>query len=171
MDSTDQFAHEVGAYGDWLMEGSDEGEDAAHAALVHLSRLLAAALALPALDFETPEIDAADVSDDEWQHAHDAARRLPLDLYKDVYDPKPDGVEAPVVSSLADDLADIYRDVVRGLRAYEVKDVEAAIWEWRFHLAHHWGAHATAAIRVLHQWLQANATDLLYRPLPDADEP
>ena len=171
MDSTDQFANEARDYRDWLMEGRDEGEAAAAAAFIHLSRLLAAALALPALEFETPEIDAADVSDDERRRAHTAAHRLPLDLYKDVYSPNLDETEEPVVGSLTDDLADIYRDVVRGLHAYEQKDVEAAIWEWRFNFAHHWGAHATAAIRVLQVWLQANAADLLYRPLADADEP
>ena len=171
MDSTDHFANEVRDFRDWLMDGDDEGEAAALAAFILLSRLLAAALALPGLEFETPEIDAADVSEDEWKDAYAAAGRLPVDLYRHFHDPSPDGLEEPTVGSLSDDLADVYRDVVRGLRAYEQKDVEAAIWEWRFNFAHHWGAHATAAIRVLQSWLQANAFSLLYRPLADADEP
>lgn len=170
MDNTDRFADEVRRYRDWLIEGDDEGEEAAYAAFVRLSCLLAAALALPGLEFETPEIDAADVSDDERQRAYDAAGRLPLDLYEDISDPSPESTTEPVVGSLSDDLADIYRDVVRGLLAYDVKDVEAAIWEWRFHLAHHWGSHATAAISVLHRWLRANAPHLLYQPLPNSEE-
>ena len=170
MDSIDQFANAARAYRDWLMEGSDEEEDAAAAGLIHLSRLLATALALPALEFETPEIDAADVPEDEWRRAFAAAGRLPVDLYKDLYDPEPDGTKEPIMGSLSDDLADIYGDVVRGLRAYEEKDIEAALWEWRFNFAHHWGAHATAAIRVLQQWLQANAPHLLYQPLADSEE-
>ena len=171
MDSTDQFANEVRDYCDWLMEGRDEEEASALAALILLSRLLAAALALPGLEFETPEIDAADVPEDEWKDALAAARRLPVDLYKEACSPSLDETEQPVVGSVANDLADVYRDVVRGLRAYEQKDIEAAIWEWRFNFAHHWGAHATAAIRVLQRWLQANACHLLYQPLADSDEP
>jgi len=37
----------------------------------------------------------------------------------------------------------------------------AAVWEWGFGFRHHWGEHATGAIRVLHAWLAANAFDRL----------
>jgi hypothetical protein len=64
--------------------------------------------------------------------------------------------ETPVVGSLSDDLADIYRDVVTGLRAYDRGDRAGAVWEWRFNLHAHWGAHATGAMRALHWWLCNN---------------
>jgi hypothetical protein len=32
-----------------------------------------------------------------------------------------------------------------------------AVWEWGFGLRHHWGEHATGAIRALHCRLAANA--------------
>ena len=77
--------------------------------------------------------------------------------------------EDPVVGDLSDDLSDIFRDVTCGLRAFDKGDLDNAMWEWQFGLAHHWGAHATAAIRVLHMWLQTNAPDLLQWPRADGE--
>ena len=59
-----------------------------------------------------------------------------------------------VAGSLADDLADIYRDINPGLKLYKRSPrgaKEAAIWHWRFSLIYHWGQHATGALRALQQ--------------------
>ena len=86
---------------------------------------------------------------------------LPLDFYGEVYDPTEITGEAPVTGSLSDDLEDIYRDVVTGLRAYQRGDRAGAVWEWSFNLHAHWGAHATGAMRALHWWLRNNARNRL----------
>jgi hypothetical protein len=65
---------------------------------------------------------------------------------------------------LADDLGDIYRDVTTGLRAFQAGHILQARWEWGFHFQHHWGEHATSAIRALHSWLEANSPDRLISP-------
>ena len=60
--------------------------------------------------------------------------------------------EEPVVESLADDFADIYRDVKAYLRIYEQGTTDAineAVWHWRFLLSSHWGRHATSALDAL----------------------
>jgi hypothetical protein len=78
-----------------------------------------------------------------------------------VFDPLSVPPDEPVVGSLSDDLCDVYREVVSGLREYEAGRRAQAVWEWGFGLRHHWGKHATGAIRALHRWLAANASDRL----------
>jgi hypothetical protein len=71
--------------------------------------------------------------------------------YKKVFDPTSDNTE-PIYGSLADDIADIYRDVQVGLL---LRDVKQACWEevvldWRLGFYSHWGKHAIDALEVIH---------------------
>jgi hypothetical protein len=50
---------------------------------------------------------------------------LPLNHYSTCFDPLIVPAEEPVVGSIPDDLADIWRDVKRGLALYEAGYVEA----------------------------------------------
>lgn len=53
--------------------------------------------------------------------------------------------------TLADDLADIWRDLKGPLLLLEDRGEEAdAVWEWRFSASTHWGTHAAEAIRAVH---------------------
>lgn len=165
MESIESFAVEVRLFERWLLEATDLQSDAAKEALVRLLALYAAALRLPPAwspDLEHGK-DAELLSDDEWHRALNASRRLPLDLYCEVFNPTvvdPDNNKSGV-GSLSDDLADIYRDVVTGLRAYERGERAEAVWVWSFLLHSHWGAHATSAIRALHWWLVENDPEKL----------
>jgi hypothetical protein len=72
-----------------------------------------------------------------------------LDIYRVVFDPY--DAEEPVTGSLADDLADIYRDIKSGFLALDRGDDEAdVIWEWRFSFGTHWGLHALRALYAIH---------------------
>lgn len=157
------FANAAAAFELWLLAGTDEGAEAARACLIRLLELYRAGLHLPSdRSLDADESQCVErFSDQEWRRAFDAAKRLPLDLYSKVFDPAEVPAEAPVVGSLADDLADVYRDVVTGLREYDRGNRAEAIWQWSFCLRTHWGAHATAAIRALHEWLSRNAPDRL----------
>ena len=77
-------------------------------------------------------------------------------MYGEVLDPLPVPPEEPVIGSIADDVIDIYRDVVTGLRAYQAGNKTGALWEWGGGFRHHWGEHATGAIRAIHAWLASN---------------
>jgi hypothetical protein len=77
-------------------------------------------------------------------------------LYGEVFNPLIVPPEEPVLGSLSDDITDIYRDVVTGLREYEAGRRTQALWEWGFGFQAHWGEHATGAIRALHCWLASN---------------
>ena len=53
--------------------------------------------------------------------------------------------------NLADDLADIWRDLKGPLLLLEDGGDEAdAVWQWRFSATTHWGTHAVEAIRAVH---------------------
>jgi hypothetical protein len=163
MDSVDRFADETARFEQWLIAGTDREADAVRECLIRLLELYRAGLSLPhdCSDEVEGRPDVERISDTEWQRAVEAARRLPFDFYGMVFDPTAMPPEDPVVGSIADDLADIYRDVVTGLRAHQQGDKAGAVWEWSFGLHSHWGAHATAAIFALHWWLRSNASNRL----------
>ena len=71
-------------------------------------------------------------------------------FYREMFAPYDLNEAEPVVGDLADDFADIYRDLRRGLGKWRLGDSAGAAWEWQFHFAAHWGEHATSAIRALH---------------------
>ena len=164
MDSVVNFADEAAAFERWLLSGTDREADAARECLIRLLQLYRAGLGLPAErsdELEGPaEIER--ITDVEWRRAYEASRRLPLGPYSNVFDPTEISAEQTlVIGSLSDDLADVYRDVVTGLRAYLQGNRAGAVWEWRFSLHTHWGAHATSAIHALHWWLANNAASHL----------
>jgi hypothetical protein len=56
-----------------------------------------------------------------------------------------------VILPIADDVADVWRDVKRGLLALgEGHRPDDVTWQWRFDFYSHWGRHATEALRALH---------------------
>ena len=163
MDPVERFAEEAAAFERWLLSGTDHEADAARECLIRLLELYRAGIALPPEWSEEPEesADVESMGDGERRRAYEAARRVPLDCYTEIFDPTMVPAEAPVFGSISDDLADIYCEVVAGLRAYRRGDRAGAVWEWSFGLHTHWGEHATGAIRALHWWLCHNAPNRL----------
>jgi len=163
MDSVDPFAAEAWRFREWALNGSDQAEWAARGALIRLTNLYAAALELPPAWNEelADQPIAKSVGEDECLEVTVACRRLPFDLYGEVFNTLPVPPEQPVVGSLTDDITDIYRDVITGLREYESGRRAQAVWEWGSGLRQHWGGHATGAIRALHCWLASNAVERL----------
>ncbi|MCW2753202.1 MAG: hypothetical protein JWQ32_613 [Marmoricola sp.] len=54
--------------------------------------------------------------------------------------------------SLADDLADVWRDLREGLDALTMNARwDDVAWEWRFGLDVHGGKHAVEAVRAIHE--------------------
>jgi hypothetical protein len=115
--------------------------------------------------------DLPDVNDDEattsrpsssspgaYAKARDRFAHLPLERYWDVFDPLVPEPEAPVSSSLGDDLGDIYADLVRGFEVLAERGIDAAVWEWRFHFHCHWGNHLVGAQRAIFLWLARQET-------------
>lgn len=105
-----------------------------------LAELLAAGFALP--DAEPSEVDLPQgPTHAEWTSAFTSAQTTLGEL--------PGGPEAYL--SVPDDLADVWRDLRRGLNALAAGTRwEDVAWEWKLGLQMHWGKHAEDALVALH---------------------
>lgn len=162
-DLVEQFAAEAALFEAWARDAADEGEWAAREALIRITRLYLAALHLPQewSDELSDQPEPDRVSQDEWRTIYERCARLPLNAYSEIFDSSIVPPEEPVMGSIADDIADIYDEVVSGLRAIQAGHRPEAVWVWVFGFRSHWGEHATGAIRALHCWLAENAVDRL----------
>jgi hypothetical protein len=154
----DAFHKAANAFCDWAENGSI-GAEAAHArrALCLLVDLYAAALTLPESPPCGSEVEALHVAQDDWQRLYARFGSLPFGYYGVVYDPHTVPPDQPLVGDLADDLADIYRDIKNGLMLWTAGHQVQAVWHWRHHFGFHWGRRGVDAIRALHIWLEQEA--------------
>ena len=140
-DATEQFcAWAEGSAGDKATEAA--------AARLHLARLYVGALGLSEA---TPDWDVSGPTDSEWRLMFQRFGALPFNYYSCV-DPHVVPGEEFFVGDLADDLADIWRDLKKGLAAYRAGDVAAAEGIWLFNFNAHWGRHAADALLALQSW-------------------
>ena len=95
--------------------------------------------------------------DDEWSARFRRFGALPFNYYGDVDEPQKIPPSNPTTGDLADDLADIYRDIKEGLSLAEADHLPEAMYSWRESFRTHWGRHASSAIRVLHIWCENEA--------------
>ncbi len=126
-----------------------------------LSRLYAAGHRLPEVNIENSvDIPAEfDVSTDEWKAVYGFVSELLgwqkfYRAYFDPTEPIDDTEQEPSIGDLADDLADIYRDIKPGLTTWDTNQDEfltSIVFDWKSPLFDtHWGLHAVSALHVLH---------------------
>ncbi len=149
VDEVKGFVGTVRRYCAWAEAPAEQQTEDLTIAQRLLAELHLSVLGLPTLDCGDDVDD--EVSHDEWKIVLQRFQGLPVDLYWDVFDPLEE--DAPGLNSLADDLADIYRDLKDGLVLYEGGKHLRAVWEWRFRFQIHWGAHLTGAQRAIHSYL------------------
>jgi hypothetical protein len=96
-----------------------------------------------------------DIGDEAWGGLYQSLKEKLGDsnLYWEVFDPITES-EA-IRASLADDIADVYRDLTKGPRCKKEDGaiVAEAVWEWRLLFYSHWGDHAISALRTIHRLL------------------
>ncbi len=92
------------------------------------------------------------MKDEEWGRLYNSLKEqlADWDLYWQVFDPRTDN-EA-IHGSLADDIADTFRDLKNGIRLKETDKVPLyeIIFSWRHEFYYHWGKHAVDALRTIH---------------------
>jgi hypothetical protein len=153
MGEIDQFIVAARAFVAWAESPASSNSRAeAVAARMFMAALIAAAIALPEGSLKTA---AADIPDDDYQRVYLRFGALPFNYYSDCFNPLVVPPEEPVVADLADDLADIWRDVKGGLLLYESGDQDSAAWHWSNDYSLHWGHHATAALYALQSWFSS----------------
>ena len=157
-DSITQFVAEAVRFETWARNSELKGEPAAREALIRIGCLYLAALQLPPAWTDElaihPEVERLTADENCRVTAY---KSIPIDMYGEVFDPLVLPPEVPVIGSIADDVIDIYREIVTGLRAYQSGNRAGALWEWGIGFHSHWGEHATGAIRAIHAWLASNA--------------
>ena len=108
-------------------------------------------LALQLPDTEARADDGEDVPNAEWRKVYGRFAVLPFNYYSSSDPLRVPSVET-MTGDLADDLADVWRDLVVGLGLFTSgRTLEAySAWRWRFDT--HWGQHAADGIHALHAW-------------------
>jgi len=137
--------------------------------LAEVERLLPAlystVLALPDVEPTDDQCQTERIPHEEWRVIHDQLREVlgARDEYREIYDPvavsDPAGAiergDEPVLVSLADDLADIWRELRAGLNTWSQADEmhrANILFEWRSMFSGHSGQHLVDALRVIHWW-------------------
>jgi Domain of unknown function (DUF5063) len=110
-----------------------------------------------------PAKDAsAEMSHEEWSALYNLLKEKlgQDDFYWTVFDPTSEDNEV-IRGTLADDLADVYRDVKESLLLVDknAMTAELAIWNWRLLFYSHWGDHAISALRAIHNLLDEKIED------------
>ena len=155
LEATNRFAACAREFCAWIEGGPCRpATDEVRFVLELLVNLYSAALALP--EGEAPNDEVEDTTHEEWLRLYQRCAFLPVGRYREVFNPLDDADDEPVTATIGDDLADIHRDIRRGLHRYQQSRPENAAWEWAFHFRAHWGHHATAALYALHAWWAEN---------------
>jgi hypothetical protein len=78
------------------------------------------------------------------------------DDYLEVFDDQINEMDGPVVSSLAENMADIYQDMKDFLLLYQTGTKEVmndALWECRNNFENFWGQKLVNALRAIHKFI------------------
>ena len=148
-DRLDAFFNTATAFCRWAEGESAAPDDEAETAFKLLGRLCVQVLEIPPL-FD--EEDAPELPHEEWLVVYKRFGSLPFNYYASYSEPHITSDPLPGTGDLADDLADIWRDLKGGLALYEKGNHAAAAWEWRNLYDIHWGRHATGALYALQCW-------------------
>ena len=152
MGNVENFVAAAREFSDWCVSSPASEVEEARAALSHLLRLYTLALDLRFPDDMDYDLEGESVDEAAWQVVYKRAAALPFNHYSSVFDPQVVPPEEPVVGDLADDIADIYRDLSEGLALSNTGHLPEAEWALLNSFQSHWGRHASSAIRALHCW-------------------
>jgi hypothetical protein len=122
----------------------------------HLASLIAFALVLPDAAPDSKDPDA--IPTDAWRAIFQRFGELPVNYYNNCVDPLHACGAEPSLGDLADDLADIWRDLKGGLVLFDAGHAIAAAFAWRESFITHWGRHASSALYIVQCWVQMQAT-------------
>jgi len=77
-----------------------------------------------------------------------------LDDYSEQWDPKIPGSTEPVITSISENMADLYQDLKDFVSLYSMGTTEImndAVWECRMNFENYWGQILVNALRVIHR--------------------
>ena len=113
---------------------------------------------LPQLDPFFEDGNEKFVNEGDWIRVHDTFRQKfgTADDYLEVFDEKMKDSEGPVVSSISENMADIYQDTKDFLLLYQTGTSEVmndAVWECRLNFETFWGQKLVNSMRAIHKFI------------------
>ena len=158
MSNIEEFSRVAKEYCEWCLSPPGEEPSEVRTALSLLLRLYSQALALQFPKDMDDDLEGERPDETTRKKVFERAGALPFNNYSSVFDPHVVPPEEPVVGDLADDIADIYRDLFEGLSLYRSGHLAEAEWEFLNSFQSHWGRHASSAIHALDRWFAKNGS-------------
>ena len=98
------------------------------------------------------------VTESDWTIVHETLKKKfgTANDYLEVFDEKINETDGPVLSSISENMADIYQDIKDFLLLYQTGTGEVmndAIWECRMNFENFWGQKLVNAMRAIHKFL------------------
>jgi len=98
------------------------------------------------------------VTEGDWNGVNDVLKEKfgTANEYLEVFDEKLNESEGPVVSSISEDMADIYQDMKDFLLLYQTGTAEVmndAVWECRMNFENFWGQKLVNSMRAIHKFI------------------
>lgn len=98
------------------------------------------------------------VTEGDWNRIHDVFKNKlgTADDFLEVFEEKAEESDQPVVSSLSENMADIYQDLKDFLLLYQTGTKEVmndAVWECRLNFENYWGQKLTNSLRAIHKFI------------------
>jgi hypothetical protein len=150
----DAFAVLARRFASWLDRAAGGSCDISELHAV-LAELQAAAVRLPGrfqedeLSVDNPDVDHQVAR----SKAEVVAKMLPFNAYSTVFDALNETDRGSIMTTIEDDLGDIYADLMDGLAPYDAGRFTDAVWQWRFLYWAHWGRHAAHAQTAIYAYL------------------
>jgi hypothetical protein len=113
---------------------------------------------LPALEPFFEDGNEKFVTEPDWFRIHDMFKDRfgKANDYLEVFDEKINDSDSPVMSNLAENMADIYQDLKNFLLLYQTGTSEVmndAIWECRMNFENFWGQTLVNSMRAIHKFI------------------
>jgi hypothetical protein len=98
------------------------------------------------------------VTESDWIRIHDTLKEKfgTANDYLEVFDEKINESEGPVLSSISENMADIYQDMKDFLLLYQTGTGEVmndAVWECRMNFENFWGQKLVNSMRAIHKFI------------------
>ena len=113
------------------------------------------------------------ITESDWIRIHDTFKEKfgTANDYLEVFDEKINDSEGPVMSSLAENMADMYQDLKNFLLLYQTGTSEVmndAVWECRMNFENFWGQKLVNSMRAIHKFIYSG--EEIQRKENDDDE-
>jgi hypothetical protein len=98
------------------------------------------------------------VTETDWNEINDVLKEKfgTANDYLEVFDEKINDIERPVLSSISENMADIYQDMKDFLLLYQTGTGEVmndAVWECRMNFENFWGQKLVNSMRAIHKFI------------------